>query len=75
MKLMEHYIETWEERYKIYILWRGGTVIILDEKYNNKFIAALSSIEEARDFIAGWPKKDCEGNTWKMVEGKVIKDD
>lgn len=74
MKLREAYIETWEERYKIYRLDgdnANGAAVVLDGANNNKFLAAFSYIEEARDFVCGWPKKDCEGITWHMENGAV----
>lgn len=74
MKLRETYIETWEERYKIYRLdgdKANGAAVVLDGENNNKFLAAFSYIEEARDFVCGWPKKDCEGITWNMENGVV----
>ncbi len=76
MKTVDVYIETWEERYKIY--WICGdkansAAIVLDGMHNNKFLAAFSYIEEARDFISGWPKKDCEGILWQLNNGVVEK--
>lgn len=74
MKLREAYIETWNGRYKIYRLDgdnANGAAIVLDGANNNKFLAAFSCIEEARDFVNGWPKKDCEGITWHMENGVV----
>lgn len=74
MKLRETYIETWEGRYKIYRLdgdKANGAAVVLDGENNNKFLAAFSYIEEARDFVCGWPKKDCEGIAWNMENGVV----
>lgn len=76
MKLVDVYIETWEERYKLYRLdgdKANGAAIVLDGMNNNKFLAAFSYIEEARDFICGWPKKDCEGTLWQLNNGVVEK--
>ena len=76
MKLVDVYIETWEERYKIYRLdgdKTNGAVIVLDGMNDDRFLAAFSYIEEARDFICGWPKKDCEGILWKLNNGLVEK--
>lgn len=76
MKLYDMFIETWEERYKIYCIFgdnANGAAIVLDGKNNNKFLAAFSCIEDARDFIAGWAKRDCEGVLWKLNDGSVEK--
>lgn len=74
MKLLDVYIETWDERYKIYRLdgdKANGAAIILDGENNNRFLSAFSCIEEAREFVCGSSKRDCEGNLYRLNNGSV----
>ena len=74
MKLRDVFVEIWEERYKIYRLdgnKANGAAIVLDGENNNRFLAAFSCVEEAREFVCGWSKRDCEGNLYRLNNGSV----